>query len=74
MYPSEKIGKFVNDNFIAVKVQMDSTQQDDEQIRKWYSIGSDFRSQYNVTAFPTYLFFSPNGKIVSKHIGYEKRG
>lgn len=72
VYPSEKVGTFFNDKFIAVKLQMDTTKQDSEQVRNWHTTAFVFKQQYNIKSFPTYLFFSPDGKIVTKHTGYQK--
>ncbi len=64
--------KLYDNNFISVKIQMDTTKQDNEQIRCQYSTAANFALEYKITSFPTYLFFSPAGKLVDKHIGYLK--
>jgi thioredoxin-related protein len=74
VYVKEKIGNIVNDKFVSVKVQMDSTKNDDSQTREWYAVARDMQRQYNINAFPTYLFFSPEGKIVHKGEGYKNEG
>ena len=70
VYPSQKVGEFVNDNFIAVKVQMDQTTYDDEEVRKWYIDAQKIGSNYNITAYPTFLIFDPAGKAIHKIVGY----
>jgi thioredoxin-related protein len=72
VYPNEKVGQAINEKFIAVKVQMDKTQYDDEQIKKWYNDANRLAANYSVTAFPTYLFFSPDGKPIHRGVGYKK--
>lgn len=69
VYPLEQIGEIVNSKFLSVKVQMDTSKRDDEGIKKWYSIAHDFQNTYNIDAFPTFLFFSPEGKLVHRGVG-----
>lgn len=71
IYPSEKVGKYMNDKFISVKLQMDTSKNDNDSIRSRYATAHDFQEQYHVNVYPTYLFFSPDGKIV--HRGAEYR-
>jgi thioredoxin-related protein len=69
VYNATLVGCFVNHNFISVKVQMDSTEHDNKNVRQWYSIATKFKKEYNVISLPTFLFFSPNGTILHKDIG-----
>ena len=71
VYPSEKVGEYFNDRFIAVKVQMDSTKQDNVMIQQWYADAGTIKKQYNINAFPSFLFFSPDGKLVHRDMGYK---
>lgn len=71
VYPTEAVGKFVNHHFIAVKVQMDTSRNDNALIKQQYAMASELSKKYNVRAFPTYLFFSPEGKIVHRESGYK---
>src|SRR5687768_11668505 len=36
VYPNDSVGKYFNSKFISVRVQMDKTKKDNEQIQKWY--------------------------------------
>jgi thioredoxin-related protein len=69
VYPVNEVGTFVNQNFIAVKVQLDSTAQDSETIKKWYKDAEHIRSDYKVKSLPTFLFFSPDGRLVHEGRG-----
>lgn len=57
VFPQPEVGKFFNDNFINLKLDMEE------------SDGRSFGSKYAVTAFPTLFFLSPDGKIVKKTTG-----
>ncbi|HMG68728.1 MAG TPA: thioredoxin fold domain-containing protein [Chitinophagaceae bacterium] len=69
VYPLEQVGNFFNEHFISVKVQMDTTLHDDEEIRHWYIDAQKIASEYTVNSYPTFLFFSPDGKIVHRTAG-----
>lgn len=69
VYTEHTLGDYMNDKFISIKVQMDTTKQDGDEIRKWYNDAKDIRQRYDVSGFPTFLFFDPNGDIVHKEMG-----
>ncbi len=69
IFPMEKVGNYFNEKFINVKVQLDTTQNDNEEVKSWYADGHDIMNKYKVQAFPTYLFFSPEGKLVHRSVG-----
>lgn len=72
VYPNDTVGNFYNEKFISVKVQMDTSKSDNGFIKGWYSDASMLKNKYKVSAFPTYLFFTPNGDIIHRDVG-EKR-
>jgi thioredoxin-related protein len=71
VYANDSVGSLLNAKYISVKVQMDSTKVDNEYTRSWYKTAKEMGSTYRVAAFPTFLFFSPDGKIVYKDFGYK---
>ena len=70
VYSNEKIGVLFNEKYIAVKVQMDSTANDNEFVMAWYKEAKALGKRENVEAFPTLLFYSPNGQLIFKSVGY----
>lgn len=72
IYQNEEVGNYINKNFVSVKVQMDTTMQDKENVRKWYYQAQNFRKDYKVSAYPTFLFFSHDGKVVHRDAGAKK--
>lgn len=58
VFPLKEVGTFFNQNFINSKIDMEKGE------------GVDLAQQYNVTAYPTYLFINGNGELVHKGIGY----
>jgi len=50
----------INDNFIAVKMDMEKGE------------GIQLSMKYHVTGFPSFLFFSPEGAYTGHSVGYQK--
>lgn len=69
IFPMEKVGDFLNDKYVSVQVQLDTTKDDNEDVKAWYADGHEIMNRYKIQAFPTYLIFSPEGKIVHRFMG-----
>lgn len=72
VYPENSVGAVLNDRFVSVKVQMDTSKKDDEVVKAWYADAHAFLTAYKIADFPSFLFFSPDGKIVHRGLGYHK--
>lgn len=68
-YPKESVGSFMNEKFISIKVQMDTSINDDEATKAWYKDAHIIQTKYQVNGFPTFLYFSPDGEIVHRFTG-----
>jgi thioredoxin-related protein len=69
IYPSEKVGAFFREHFISVRIQMDKTRNDNEDIRKMYQDAAYIDKTYSIDAYPTFLFLSPEGKALHRASG-----
>jgi thiol-disulfide isomerase/thioredoxin len=69
VYPNDSVGNFLNKNFISVKMQMDKSASDNEQVRDNYVDAEMIEKKYHISSYPTYLFFSPAGDLVHKAYG-----
>ena len=69
VYPNDTVGDFLNSNFISVRVQLDTTKRDNEEIKSWYKTAATLSKKYSIVAMPTFLFFSPQGELLHKAIG-----
>ncbi|MDF3077503.1 MAG: thioredoxin fold protein [Sphingobacteriaceae bacterium] len=69
IFPLQNVGEFFNANYINVKVQLDTTKKDNEEVKKWYADAHAIMKDYKVNVFPTYLFFSPDGQLVHRAVG-----
>jgi thioredoxin-related protein len=71
VYPNEKVGALMNEKFIAVKVQQDQTANDNSMVKSWYSDAQLIIDTYKVEAFPSFLFFSPDGRLMHRALGFQ---
>ncbi len=69
VYSLQKVGDYFNEKFINVKVQMDSTNNDKEPVKQWYSTVKLIENAYKVDAYPTFLFLSADGTLMHKASG-----
>ncbi|WP_448103445.1 DUF255 domain-containing protein [Pedobacter panaciterrae] len=71
VYPNERLGNFVNDEFISIKVQADTSKLDNDETKSWYADAKRILVDNKVNGLPTFLFFSSTGKLVDRGIGYK---
>jgi thioredoxin-related protein len=69
VFTQQKVGDFMNEKFISVKVQLDTTKNDNAYTRQWYKDAAEISKANKVTNLPAYLFFAPDGKVVHKDVG-----
>jgi thioredoxin-related protein len=74
VYTVDSVGNYLNEKFVSVKLQMDVTKNDNEAVKSWRKTAKEIESQYRITAYPSYVFFAPDGAVVSKEIGYKNPG
>lgn len=71
VYSRLEVGAALNNQFISVKIQMDSTSTDNELTKKWYKTAQKMRQEFKIVGFPTYLFFTPDGQLVYRDMGFK---
>jgi len=69
VFPQEEVGRFFNKNFVNLKIQMDVTPKDDEDVKAWYDMAKQFTSEYQLRGFPTFLIFNADGELVHRVSG-----
>ncbi len=74
IFPQEKVGDLMNANFINIQVQLDTTENDNAEVKSWYATGHDIATKYNVMAYPTFLVFDQNGTLVHRIVGSSQTG
>ncbi len=69
IFPQEEVGNFFNGRFVSVQVQMDSSTVDADNIKAWYADAHELDATYKIRAYPTFLYFSPDGELVHRMVG-----
>jgi len=73
VYTTPEVASYINNHFISVKVQLDTNKADNADVRDWYQQSAAIAHNYNVQAYPTFIFLSPLGEIVHKGIGFKDK-
>lgn len=74
VYNRDTVANFINRYFVSVKIQIDKTERDKESVKMLYKDADSIKRSFEVNAFPTFLFFSPEGELVHKGLGYKTPG
>src|SRR5882724_6378981 len=75
VFKSTEVGQFMNEKFISVSMQMDSTKHDEDLIKAAYSEAHEIAVKNTIDVYPTFLFFSPNGNVSHRCVGeYDVNG
>lgn len=61
-FTDNAVAEFMNQNFIPLKMEMET------------GFGVTLAMKFKVTGYPTFLVFSPDGKLVYKIVGFQKPG
>ncbi|HXB35172.1 MAG TPA: thioredoxin fold domain-containing protein [Puia sp.] len=69
IFPQKESGDYMNDKFVSVAVQLDTTAKDADDVKGWYADGHDIAAKFGVRAYPTYLIFAPDGHVVHRMVG-----
>jgi thiol-disulfide isomerase/thioredoxin len=70
VYRKDSVKNFLGLHYIAIKFQMDTTANDNEEIKKRYRDAHELLDRYKISAYPTYLIFSSDGEVVHRGQGY----
>jgi len=73
VYTNSEVADYVNAHFISVKVQLDSTGNDNEAVKAWYAESKRLAREYQIKSLPTLLFFNEGGQLVHKGIGFQDK-
>src|SRR4051812_16754805 len=71
VYTSPDIMGYIDSNFIAVKVQMDQSPNDSPEIKAWYNDAKLMMANFNIKAFPSFIFLDTDGNLIQVYLGYQ---
>lgn len=69
VFPQDVVGKYANDKFVSVKLQFDSTVNDDEYVKANYALARQFEKDYGIAAYPSFMVFNSEGQPVHRFVG-----
>jgi thioredoxin-related protein len=69
IFPQGEAGDYFNDKFVNIEVQLDTTAKDNDHVKSWYADAHAIMTQYAINAFPTYLIFAPDGRVLHRIVG-----
>lgn len=69
IFTQAEIGDYFNSHFINVSIQMDQSNREDGKNKDSYADAASLESMYSISAYPTLLFFSPDGNVVHRVVG-----
>lgn len=69
VFTSDTAGAFFNERFVMVKVQIDTSNGDSRQIKRWYKDAREIKEKYRIGIYPTYLYFDTSGQLVKRGFG-----
>jgi thioredoxin-related protein len=70
VYLDKDLGIYMDSNFVSIKIQMDVTSKDNDFIKSWRNDADNIVKSAKVNAYPTLLFYSPQGDLIYKIVGY----
>ena len=69
VFQRPSVGAFFNAHFVSVSLQMDKTEKDSQTVQAWYDDAAAISKDYGVELYPTYLFFSADGRPIHRADG-----
>jgi thioredoxin-related protein len=69
VFPDKEVATYYNTYFINVKIQFDSTANDNGYVKGWYEDRKFIDQRYKIAGYPSYLFFDPQGNLVHRFTG-----
>ncbi len=74
IFPLKEVGDYFNSRFLSVKLQLDTTRQDSEEVKSWHATGQQLAKEFKVRGYPTFLFLDPDGRPVHRLVGSSPDG
>jgi thioredoxin-related protein len=69
VFALKEAGDAVNPSFISMNIQMEATEKDPDMVKTAYEDARSMMRKYGIQSYPTFLFFTPEGKLVHRVVG-----
>ncbi len=69
IFPLKETGDEVNSYFISVNIQMDKSEKGADTSKTGYADAQAMMRKYGIQIFPSFLFFTPEGKLIHRATG-----
>lgn len=66
VYAEKTVGAYFNDNFISVKLQIDTSKNDNSETVSWYKNANELKILFDIKAVPTQVFLDANAQTLNK--------
>lgn len=70
VFTLKEVGDFMNEKFINVYLQIDSSKNDSGNQKSWYRDAANLKRIHSVMNYPTFLYFDQDGKLVHRNVGF----
>ena len=74
IYKLAEVGDYFNSHFISVKLQMDKTAFDTEEVKSWYKAADSLKKVFDVSEYPTFIFLDAGGVPLHRMSGTSATG
>jgi len=74
IFSQDTVGVYFNEHFINVALQMDKTPKDPAEIQQLYGLADTMARRYKIDAYPSFIFFSPEGRAIHRAVGAASTG
>ncbi len=71
VYTNDTVSRVFDRQFVSVRLQADSAEQDKDFVKKRYGLARQLLRQFRIQAYPSLLFFAPNGQLAFEAAGYK---
>jgi len=71
-FQNKEVGEQVNQNFLAIKIQMDRTAADSDYIKGWYEDARRMEREFEISAYPSVLVLNSSGILAGKILGFRE--
>lgn len=70
VFSSDSVGIFFNAKILSIRLQMDTTENDNSVVKSRFPIAHKINREYQILAYPTFLFISGDGVLLQRGEGF----